>query len=157
MPFGAGSPRPDAQFIFVAAQPVHGRLIRTQLRFNYASALPTYAISDVFDPSGAGNQDLDGVIFPDMPWILDPQGAAGGARETVERVFPTRAGQLTRLYAFGYDAYRLVNELPRLRSGGGGYLPGATGRLSRPGRRGPRGVGDDDPAAGHSGSNSPAW
>jgi outer membrane PBP1 activator LpoA protein len=124
------APRPDAQFIFVAAQPVHGRLIRTQLRFNYASALPTYAISDVFDPSGAGNQDLDGVIFPDMPWILDPQGAAGGARSTVDRAFPSRAGQLTRLYAFGYDAYRLANELPRLRSGGSGYLPGATGRLS---------------------------
>ncbi len=124
------SPRPDAQFIFVAAQPVHGRLIRTQLRFNYASALPMYAISDVFDPSGAGNQDLDGVIFPDMPWILDPVGAAGGARDTVERVFPGRGGQLTRLYAFGYDAYRLVNELPRMRSGGQGFLPGATGRLS---------------------------
>jgi hypothetical protein len=123
------SPRPDAGFIFVAAQPVHGRLIRTQLRFNYASALPTYAISDTFDPSGAGNQDLDGVIFPDMPWILDPVGAAGGARETVERAFPGRAGPLTRLHAFGYDAYRLVGELPRLRSGAG-YLPGATGRLS---------------------------
>jgi len=124
------TPRPDAEFIFVAAQPVHGRLIRTQLRFNYASALPTYAISDVFDPSGAGNQDLEGVIFPDMPWILDPIGAAGGARETIERVFPGRGGPLTRLYAFGYDAYRLVNELPRLRGGGSGYLPGATGRLS---------------------------
>ncbi|MBM4218437.1 MAG: hypothetical protein FJ171_02135 [Gammaproteobacteria bacterium] len=123
------SPRPDAAFIFIAAQPVHGRLIRTQLRFNYASALPTYAISDIFDPSGAGNQDLDGVIFPDMPWILDPVGAAGGARETVERAFPGRVGPLTRLYAFGYDAYRLVSELPRLRSGVG-YLPGATGRLS---------------------------
>ena len=45
------SPRPDAQFIFVAAQPVHGRMIRTQLRFNYASALPMYSTSDVFDPA----------------------------------------------------------------------------------------------------------
>ena len=124
------SPRPDAQFIFVAAQPVHGRLIRTQLRFNYASALPTYSISDIFDPSGAGNQDLDGVIFPDMPWILDPIGAAGGAREAVERAFPGRGGPHTRLYAFGYDAFRLANEFPRLRSGGSGYLPGATGRLT---------------------------
>ena len=124
------SPRADAQFIFVAAQPVHGRLIRTQLRFNYASALPMYAISDVFDPSGAGNQDLDGVIFPDMPWILDPVGAAGGARDTVERAFPGRGGQLTRLYAFGYDAYRLVNELPQMRGGSPGFLPGASGRLS---------------------------
>lgn len=124
------SPRPDAQFIFVAAQPVHGRLIRTQLRFNYASALPTYAISDIFDPSGAGNQDLDGVIFPDMPWVLDPMGAAGGARDTADRAFPGRGGQLTRLYAFGYDAFRLMNVLPGMQGSGRGVVPGATGRLT---------------------------
>jgi len=124
------SPRPDAQFIFVAAQPVHGRLIRTQLRFNYASALPTYAISDIFDPSGAGNQDLDGVIFPDMPWVLDPMGAAGGARDTADRAFPGRGGQLTRLYAFGYDAFRLMNVLPGWQGSGHGTVPGATGRLT---------------------------
>lgn len=124
------APRPDAQFIFVAAQPVHGRLIRTQLRFNYAGALPTYAISDVYDPSGAGNQDLDGVIFPDMPWILDPTGAAGGARDAVDRAFPGRGGPLTRLYAFGYDAYRLMDRLPSMQGGSLGTLPGVTGRLT---------------------------
>jgi outer membrane PBP1 activator LpoA protein len=122
-------PRPDAQFIFVAAQPVHGRLIRTQLRFNYASALPMYATSDVYDPAGPGNVDLDGVIFPDMPWVLDPQGADATARDAAERVFPGRSGQLARLYAFGYDAFRLVGELPRMRDGRTGPLPGATGRL----------------------------
>ena len=122
-------PRPDAQFIFVAAQPVHGRLIRTQLRFNYASALPMYATSDVYDPTGAGNLDLDGVIFPDMPWVLDPQGASSLARDTAERVFPGRGGTLGRLYAFGYDAFRLVGQLPRMQRGGASPVPGVTGRL----------------------------
>ena len=124
------SPRPDAQFIFVAAQPVHGRLIRTQLRFNYASALPMYATSDIYDPAGPGNVDLDGVIFPDMPWVLDPQGASALAHESADRVFPNRGGQLGRLYAFGYDAFRLIGELARLRSGNVGPLPGVTGRLA---------------------------
>ena len=124
------SPRPDAQFIFVAAQPVHGRLIRTQLRFNYASALPMYATSDVYDPAGPGNVDLDGVIFPDMPWVLDPLGAPAVARDAAERAFPNRGGPLTRLYAFGYDAYRLVSELPRMRSGTAGPLAGVSGRLA---------------------------
>ena len=123
-------PRPDAQFVFVAAQPVHGRLIRTQLRFNYASALPMYATSDVFDPAGPGNVDLDGVIFPDMPWVLDPLGASSVARAAAERVFPNRGGQLSRLYAFGYDAYRLMHDLPRMRSGSLGPLSGVTGRLA---------------------------
>ena len=124
------SPRPDAQFIFVAAQPVHGRLIRTQLRFNYASALPMYATSDVYDPAGPGIVDLDGVIFPDMPWVLEPFGVSAGAREVADRVFPNRGGQLSRLYAFGYDAYRLVTELPRMRNGNLGPLQGVTGQLA---------------------------
>ena len=37
-----------------------------------------YATSDVYDPAGPGNVDLDGVIFPDMPWVLDPLGVCGG-------------------------------------------------------------------------------
>jgi len=123
-------PRSDAQFVFVAAQPVHGRLIRTQLRFNYASALPMYATSDIYDPAGPGNVDLDGVIFPDMPWIIDPLGASAAARDAAERAFPSRGGQLSRLYAFGYDAYRLVGELPRLRNGSSGPLAGVSGRLA---------------------------
>jgi len=124
------TPRPDAQFIFVAAQPVHGRLIRTQLRFNYASALPMIATSDVFDVAGPGTVDLDGVTFPDMPWVLDPFGPAAAAREAAERNWPGRTGQLGRLHAFGYDAFRLIGELRRLRGGGSTPLPGLTGRLS---------------------------
>ena len=128
------TPRVDAQFIFVAAQPVHGRLIRTQLRFNYASALPMYATSDVYDAAGQGNIDLDGVIFPDMPWVLEPYGPPAAARESAERVWPGRSGQLGRLHAFGYDAFRMIGELRRLRSGGSTPLPGLTGRLAIDGR-----------------------
>jgi hypothetical protein len=128
------TPRVDAQFIFVAAQPVHGRLIRTQLRFNYASALPMYATSDIYDVTGQGNIDLDGVIFPDMPWVLDPYGPPSAARETAERVWPGRSGQLGRLHAFGYDAFRMIGDLRRLRSGGSTPLPGLTGRLAVDGR-----------------------
>ncbi len=124
------TPRADAQFIFVAAQPVYGRLIRTQLRFNYASALPMYATSDIFDPAGSGNVDLDGVIFPDMPWIIDSQGTPASARDVAKRVWPERNGQLERLHAFGYDAFRLIGELRRLRAGSSTPLPGMTGRLA---------------------------
>ena len=124
------APRSDAQFIFVAAQPVYGRLIRTQLRFNYASALPMYATSDIYDPAGSGNVDLDGVIFPDMPWVIDPQGPSASARETAERLWPGRNGQIARLYAFGYDAFRLIGELRRLRAGKSTPLPGVSGRLA---------------------------
>jgi hypothetical protein len=122
--------RADAQFIFVAAQPVHGRLIRSQLRFNYASALPMYTTSDVFDGASQGNFDLDGVIFPDMPWVLDPYGPSAAARDAAERAWPGRSNSFGRLHAFGYDAFRMIGELRRLRGNGSSPLPGLTGRLS---------------------------
>jgi hypothetical protein len=124
------TPRADAQFIFVAAQPLAGRLIRTQLRFNYASALPVYATSDIYDPAGTSNVDLDGLIFLDMPWVLDPYGPAMAARATAEKVWPDRAGPRGRLHAFGYDAFRLVGDLRRLRGKMSTPLPGLTGRLA---------------------------
>ena len=123
------TPRADAKFIFIAGQPLAGRLIRTQLRFNYASALPVYATSDIYDPAGRSNVDLDGVIFPDMPWVLDPYGPPAAAREAAERIWPDRAGPQGRLHAFGYDAFRLVGELRRLRGRSTTPLPGLTGRL----------------------------
>jgi hypothetical protein len=122
--------RADAQFIFVAAQPIAGRLIRTQLRFNYAGRLPTYSTSDVFEPGSSGNNDLDGVIFPDMPWVADEQGPAALLREGIARTWPERAPARSRLYAFGYDAYAIVAELGRRRTPFGSPVAGLTGRLS---------------------------
>jgi hypothetical protein len=65
-----------------------------------------------------------------MPWVLDPFGPAAAAREAAERSWPGRTGQLGRLHAFGYDAFRLIGELRRLRGGGSTPVPGLTGRLS---------------------------
>ena len=82
-------------------QPVHGRLIRTQLRFSYASALPMYATSDIYDPAGPGNAwTWTASSSRTCQWVLDPQGTSGaGARDRGSRV-PGRGGQLGRLYAF---------------------------------------------------------
>ncbi|MBM5812582.1 MAG: hypothetical protein FJ191_11560, partial [Gammaproteobacteria bacterium] len=123
------APRADAQFVFVLAQPVAGRLIRSQLRFNYAGALPVYATSDIYEPAGAANLDLDGVSFPDMPWLLDPDGPAAAARAAASRIPGRRDGRTARLYAFGYDAFRIALDLPRMQGRNATLLPGVTGRL----------------------------
>ncbi len=122
--------RGDVQFIFVAAQPSHGRLIRPQLRFHYAGDVPMYATSDAFEDDVAANVDLDGVIFPDMPWMIGSDAASTELRETVRNAWPARANRRGRLYAFGFDAYRLI---PILRSGVRGTasaIGGVTGRLT---------------------------
>ena len=122
--------RPDAQFIFVAAQPMAGRLIRTQLRFNYAGRLPMYSTSDIFDPGSRGNVDLNGVVFPDMPWVLDAGGPVALLRDDMDARWPERAPARSRLYAFGYDAFAIVAELARRGRPFASPVPGVTGRLS---------------------------
>ncbi len=127
-PAGA-APRADVGFIFFAGQPTDGRLIRTQLRFNYAGTLPVYATSDVFDPGATSTPDLDGVVIPDMPWVLDVAGPAALLREQADRLWPRRSASTDRLFAFGYDAYAIGAELTRRRSPFATPVPGLTGRL----------------------------
>jgi outer membrane PBP1 activator LpoA protein len=122
--------RADVQFIFVAAQPSQGRLIRPQLRFHYAGDVPMYTTSDAFEPDEAANVDLDGVMFPDMPWMISSDAVSEELRESVRQAWPARASRRGRLYAFGFDAYRLI---PALRSGVRGTaspIGGVTGRLT---------------------------
>jgi len=122
--------RADAQFIFVAAQPVTGRLVRTQLRFNYAGRLPMYATSDIYEPGAQGNIDLNGVVFPDIPWVIDEGGPAALLRQSAELTWPDSSAPRSRLHAFGYDAYMIVAELARRQAPFGTPLNGLTGRLS---------------------------
>ncbi len=125
--------RPDAQFIFVAAQPTAGRLIRTQLRFNYASRLPVYATSDIHELGSSGNIDLEGVMFPEMPWVLDTAGVTASVRAGLEQTWRERSDSRSRLFAFGYDTFALVSELGRQRGALPQPVPGVTGQLQADG------------------------
>ncbi len=122
--------RGDVEFIFVAAQPSQGRLIRPQLRFHYAGDIPTYATSEAFEPDETANVDLDGVIFPDMPWMIANDPVSDKLREAVKAAWPARANRRGRLYAFGYDAYRLLPALRARPAGQTRRVPGMTGRLT---------------------------
>jgi outer membrane PBP1 activator LpoA protein len=120
--------RSDVQFVFVGAQPLQGRSLRPALRFHLTQDLPVYATSDVFELDSDANADLDGVMFPDMPWIVAPDAAANNLKRSLAAYWPTRSRGRGRLYAFGYDAFQLI---PSLRSAGVAAAPlgGLTGRL----------------------------
>ncbi len=122
--------RGDVQFVFVGAQPVQGRSIRPALRFHLAEDLPMYATSDIFEPSVDANNDLEGVIFPDMPWVISPDAVSTELREALRKHWPVRARGRGRLYAFGFDAYRLIPLLKAGRFGREHAIPGMTGQLS---------------------------
>jgi len=122
--------RGDAQFVFIGAQPVQGRSLRPALRFHLAEDLPVYATSDIFEPDAEANSDLEGVIFPDMPWVISPDAVSTQLRTALSKHWPVRAKGRGRLYAFGFDAYRLVPLLKAGKFGTAHAVPGMTGLLS---------------------------
>lgn len=122
--------RSDAKFVFIGAYPAQGRSLRPTLRFYLADDLPVYATSDIFEPDAQANNDLDGVIFPDMPWVISPDAVSTELRTALSRYWPVRARGRGRLYAFGFDAYRIVPLLKAGRFGPANTIPGMTGLLS---------------------------
>jgi outer membrane PBP1 activator LpoA protein len=122
--------RGDMQFVFIGGQPQQGRSLRPALLFHLTEDLPVYATSDIFEPNVAANADLEGVMFPDMPWTIASDAASKQLRDALMAHWPARARARGRLYAFGFDAYRLVPLLQAGRFGRQYSVPGMTGRLS---------------------------
>ncbi len=123
--------RKDAEFVFVAALPRQGRMIKPLLEFHYAPnpTVPVYATSAIFEQSVA-NSDLNGVIFNDMPWVLTPDPTSEYVQRVIARYWPSRADRRARLYAMGFDAYRLVPLLHTGEVGPDRPVPGMTGVLT---------------------------
>ena len=122
--------RQDIDVIFVATSATNGRLLAPQLRFHYAGDLPTYATSAVYGPAGgSSDRDLDGILFPDSPWLLSPDVAAARLKTALATYWPQRVAQWPRLFAMGFDAYRLIPLLYN-QSGGFTAVPAMSGELS---------------------------
>jgi outer membrane PBP1 activator LpoA protein len=105
------------------------RLLMSQLKFHFAGDIPAYSTSDSFEPDPAANADLDGLTFPDMPWMVSDDPVTGRIRDTVRGAWPARTARRDRLYAFGFDAYRLVPALRSKSLAGSAAIDGVTGKL----------------------------
>jgi uncharacterized protein len=121
--------RADIDFIFAPAQANTERLLRPQLRFHYAGDIPTYATSNAFEPDVRANQDLDGLVFPEMPWMIGGD-LAEAVRTAAHQAWPDGGQYRSRLFAFGFDAYRLAVALRGGANPDGIAVDGLTGRLS---------------------------
>ncbi len=122
--------RGDIDFIFVPSNASQARQLRPQLRFFYAGDIPTYATSDAYDGAGAINQDADGLMFPDMPWVLTASAAVTRAKAALRSAYGDTGAPRGKLFAFGYDAWTIAVGL---RAAGGSSLTpvaGLTGNLS---------------------------
>jgi len=124
--------RQDAEAILMLGFPGEARQIKPQLRFHHAGDLPVYSTSHVFNLSSDASidRDMDGVLFCDIPWMLDEDGDWSAQRKKVQSAWPDRNQRYQRLFALGYDAYQVVPWLETLSMPGFAYFPGATGVLT---------------------------
>jgi outer membrane PBP1 activator LpoA protein len=124
----AAEARDGPQFAFIAANATTARALKPQVRFQMVYDLPVYSTSDAWDPSVRSDADMDGLVFPEMPWLLFGGQGAIELWNTMQTEWKTAARGRWRLYAFGFDAYRLANSLAASSSG---YvaLSGLTGAL----------------------------
>lgn len=125
-------PRQDLDFIFLAADARRGRMIKPQLNFFHAARVPVYATSHIFTGKGdvLNDQDLDGVLFPDMPWMLVNDGKIQQLRERIQQNWPHAHSDLDRLYALGVDSYAILPHLNRISSEAAARFSGVTSGLS---------------------------
>jgi len=123
--------RKDVDFVFMAASPRQGRLLRPQLKFHRASEIPVYSTSYVYTGSLQPDMDRDmnDVKFSDMPWTLKNDGRNGDIKNQIEKLFRGGSQQFMRLYALGIDAYQIIPELNRMRRNRFATFQGETGIL----------------------------
>lgn len=92
----------------------------------YLGMLPVYTSSQVNDRQAReGRNDLDAVVFVEIPWLAEPTAPA--FEKVPRKEFPNAS--LDRLYALGLDAFRVAQAFVH---GAPGKLEfdGATGHLT---------------------------
>ncbi len=120
--------RQDTDFIFLATDAAAGRLLKAQLKFHYSGDIPVYSTSSVNSLDGRSNADLNGIMFADTPWVVDPQPWIAHLPGQFAQYWPEER-RLVRLHAMGYDAYNLIASLYAARGGVIDELDGASGTL----------------------------
>jgi outer membrane PBP1 activator LpoA protein len=121
--------RGDVDVLFLPGQPTQVRQLRAQLKFESAGDIPFCSTADAWD--GRADGDLEGMVFPDMPWMVAPAADGVAALRTQSQAAWGDLRGRGRLFALGHDAW-LVQEA--LRTGrlaaGRGEITGVTGALA---------------------------
>lgn len=120
--------RQDMDAIVMVASPDTARQLKPTFAFYYGGDLPVYAPSTIYSgqPDANRDGDLNGVLFTDIPWVLNSpesfQSQASSALPSVTR----RQG---RLFALGADAWQLAMKAHLLRNLPDAQVNGLTGTL----------------------------
>lgn len=113
--------------IFLALKPAQARALAPQLAKAGLADKPRVGTSQLA-AGGDAKHALDGIAFPSESWSV--RGAPGlPPPAAAAKTLPTARGAAARLFAFGYDAWRLAAYLDFLAAHADAKLQGATGTL----------------------------
>jgi outer membrane PBP1 activator LpoA protein len=118
----------QADVVFMIVQPAFARQIKPLLNYYHADNLPVYSTSLVYSGLPDSNKDnaLNGVIFCDMPIVLDQSSPWAATRGNMMSTQPANIQKYIRLYALGWDAAYLTKHFDEIYQG----IYGATGKLT---------------------------
>ncbi|WNO60313.1 penicillin-binding protein activator [Rheinheimera sp. MMS21-TC3] len=125
--------RLDIDAIYLIADPVQTQLFKPFVDVSVsetAPRLPIYASSRSHSTAldSTEQRDLNGLTFTEMPWML-PLKTNPALREEYQQLFQTQDESLQRLFAMGFDAYRLIGSLRQQQQLSAIVFPGLTGQL----------------------------
>ncbi len=108
--------RHDIDLIFMAVPPAIARQLIPQLRYYGIKDIALYSISNIYtgNVNKREDRDIDGVLFVDMPWVIDQKNEYSPLKRAIERYQKPNHLAYKRFYAFGIDAYRLISRLAEL-------------------------------------------
>ncbi len=112
-----GNQRRDIDMIFMPTTPDNARQIKPLLDQYHADNIPVYSTSTVYSgtPTASKDQNLNGIIFCDMPWILQADQFQE-AKRTAAKSWSSSYSYSPRYFALGMDAYQLASELSHSRA-----------------------------------------
>jgi uncharacterized protein len=119
--------RQDVDAVVALVDGLQARALVPGLAYYFAGDVPVYTSSQAVQGLGQSDlSELDGARVCQIPWKVgtDP------LRTAVESAFQHSRGVLGSLYAFGVDAYRIIDRLEALASEPHTRILGATGVLT---------------------------
>ncbi|MBU3021460.1 penicillin-binding protein activator [Aestuariibacter sp. A3R04] len=126
--------RRDVDAIIVFASPSQTELLNPMVEASLSpfngKTVPVFATSRSIEYDDTKNQwrDLQNVHFLDMPWMM-PEHKWKALQATASMLWPQRDTQMSRLFAFGADAYHLLPYVPVMSTLPQTSIDALTGRL----------------------------
>ena len=124
----------EPDMLFLAVEPGHLAVLRTELERRYPGGLPLFSTSSLYHghPHSLNDPSLFGIQYVDMPVLMQlstDERFSNIPGHAIRESILNSPHPWPRLIALGFDAYTLIPHLPRLEQSWRQYHLGTTGEL----------------------------